>query len=114
MADNVMREWTYYSYGKGTQPTGVQILWEGPAVGGYEWEQLSLVRREHGDGFQYAAYIDSGCSCNGPYESEPDRYSLTWHYTKDVPRAELQRAVRDSYYLNDGEKTEARRSLRNA
>jgi hypothetical protein len=114
MTDNVLQGWPVPYYGtKRNQETNADILWE-VYDGGYDWECLALVRRAHGDSFQYAAYIDSGCSCNSPYDSHPDDYNLTWHFEKSKARDELHKAVRDSYILNDGEKTEARRSLRNA
>jgi hypothetical protein len=113
MTDTVLREWPKAYYGtKRGQETNTVILWEEDS-GGYDWECLALVRRPHGDTYQYAAYIDSGCSCRGAYEDHPDDFGLDWHFEKAKARDELHKAVRDSYYLNDGEKAEARRSLRN-
>lgn len=94
--------------------TDVEIVWSGPGGGGYEWEELALVRRPHGDTYQYAAYIDSGCSCNYAYEYGPDFYELEWSFDKAIPKAKLQIAIRDSYYLDSGEKTRARSELQNA
>lgn len=119
MTDNVLREWTVYGYDRDDQtykhkPTGVSLIWEAPAPDGYEWEHFALVRREHGDGYQYAAYVEGGCSCNSPMDLHPDRYALQWFYTKQEPKAQLQRALRDSYFLSAHQKAEARSSLRNA
>ena len=119
MTDNVLREWTNNVYDYNVRmyvdkPTGVFLIWEAPAPDGYEWEHFALLRREHGDGYQYAAYIDAGCSCNSPMDTDPDRYALQWFYTKQEPKAKLQRALRDSYFLSEHKKAEARSTLRNA
>jgi hypothetical protein len=119
MADKVLRNWTHYGYNRehgryGDIPTDTDILWEvGDA--GYEWEMFALVRREVEGQYQYASYIDGGCSCNHAYMDPPSAYSLEWHYDKAVPKAALQKALRDSsYFLSEGDKAEARASLRNA
>lgn len=114
MSDTVLRKWPKPYYGPSRdKDVDVDILWEEDS-GGYDWECLALVRRAHGDTYQYAAYVDSGCSCRGAYEDHPDDFDLTWGFEKSNARDALHKAIRDSYYLNDGEKAEARRSLRNA
>jgi hypothetical protein len=92
--------------------TDVEIMWSSDG-GGWEWEELALVRRPHGDTYQYAAYIDSGCSCNYPYEFGPDAYELEWSFDKNAPKAKLQVAIRGSYYLDSGEKVRYLSSLQN-
>lgn len=91
----------------------VEILWESNS-GGYDWECLSLVRRWHGqaDGaWQYAAYKDSGCSCNYAYEYRPSDSNLSWDFEVDTPVNQLHEAIKKSYYLTDGEKVEAKTKL---
>lgn len=119
MTDKVVRNWTVWGYNAeqdkyGDWPTGVEVLWE-VGEAGYEWEHFALVRRPHGDTYQYAAYTDSGCSCNSAMDMHPDRYELSWSFEKTEPRAALHKALKDnSYFLNDGQKTKARASLRRA
>lgn len=112
MAINPIRKWGY-DWQAGHADSGVEILWEVDS-GGYDWECLALVRRWHGqaDGaWQYAAYVDSGCSCSYAYESPPSSFDLEWKFSVTDPSRELVEAIRTSYYLNDGEKAEEKADL---
>lgn len=111
MTVEVIRGWGH-DYNR-NEDIKVDILFEEDS-GGYDWECLSLVRRWHGqaDGaWQYAAYIDSGCSCSAAYLDPPSGYDLTWDFEVDTPVNKLHKAIQESYYLTDGEKVEAKTRL---
>ena len=108
MTHEPVREWTWTEWSGYTSKkidTGVHILWEGGEAD-YDWEHFALLRREHGDGFQYASYVDSGCSCNEPFEDDPDTYAFEWHYTPVQPAIELKKAVRENSSITAQEKAE--------
>lgn len=82
-------------------PTGVLVIWSHWS-GDYEWEQYALLRRQVNGVNQWNAYIDSGCSCSGPFEDKPDD-SWEWSYSLLDTKAKLIKAMRDSYFMSSGE-----------
>lgn len=99
-----MREWTHWGYDTDykTAGTGVEIIYAYEPGGSYEWDVSALVRRQKSDGvYEYAAYIDHGCSCTTSFDGHPDSYDLAW---TDRPWQAYDEAIKhESYYSNDQE-----------
>ena len=93
---------------------GIDFLHTSDAGGGYEWWECALVARTLDDGRrEYACYEDSGCSCNYPFEDEPEFYDLAW--TTNIREAldRATRGIRDisSNYITAQERISALVSL---
>lgn len=90
----------------------VTTLFETVGGDGYDWSTVQIISRPHGETVQYAAYVDSGCSCSCSRMDSLESYNLTWSFDFMEARREAEKAVREGYGLNDAEKAEYLAELR--
>jgi len=98
---------------RNTPPDYVEIVWDHD-TGGYEWSVIAFLRRPRGAEWEYAAYNDSGCSCNYAYEDAPKSCDLDWTPSVAVAVYRTNAMIDKSYDLDGPERIDAKAKLRAA
>lgn len=98
------------AWGYNKENATVTILWEYDSVPDYDWWKFAIVRNEKGE---FAIYNDSGCSCNSPYESDPEDYDLAWNNSLLAVVTSARKMVTGDTERDAGYKAERRRELNN-
>lgn len=96
----------YWGYGRWSKDRSVVVEFEAnDDMGCYEWSVASLVSKETESGKLYAAYTDSGCSCNCAYDEDPD--NLAWGYSPDPAMRAVKEHIRNSSMFSAARKAES-------
>lgn len=114
-----VRKWTKdkYDYETGryevVEDYGITVEFEEYGDGGsYEWSMVAVLSKVVDGKVKWAAYTDSGCSCNSAYDMSPKYYNLEWTSDFERVQKEITSFIRQQSFFTAAQVAELNVKLR--